>query len=158
MRPVPGPRLGPAPVLSQSQWPGRVEHTDWPDPGHVTLLSGPVVAAHPVSGVERVRCGRAGLRVPSLCPCAQFPARILHILSTHVFVFCRQNIHYTPLPFPGPVSRTNIPGSKASCLKVDPLLASRIFCAVMLEYGQSTNTHKHRHMLLCVFRIIACSE
>lgn len=40
----------------------------------------------------------------------------------------------------------------------DPLLASRIFCAVMLEYGQSTNTHKHRHMLLCVFRIIACSE
>ena len=39
VRPGPGPRLVNGPVLSHSRWPGRMEHTDWPGPGHVTILS-----------------------------------------------------------------------------------------------------------------------
>ena len=39
VRPSPGPQLVTAPVLSQSRWPGGIEHTDWPGPGHVTILS-----------------------------------------------------------------------------------------------------------------------
>ena len=61
---------------------------------------------------------RAGLRVQSLCPCAQCPGTCLRILSTHHFVLCTHNIHDTPLPFPSAVSRAHIQGSRSSCWKI----------------------------------------
>ena len=62
--------------------------------------------------------------------------RCLYKVSTQHFVLYRQNIHDTPLPFPGAVSRNTIQGSKASCLKTGleiTILASRLFLWVMVE-------------------------
>ena len=62
--------------------------------------------------------------------------RCLYKVSTQHFVLYRQNIHDTPLPFPGIVSRNTIQGSKASCLKTGleiTILASRLFLWVMVE-------------------------
>ena len=47
VRLCPGPQLVTAPVLSHSQWPGRMEHTDWPGPGHVSILSRTRVSCSP---------------------------------------------------------------------------------------------------------------
>ena len=47
VRPGPGPRLVTATVLSQSRWPGEIEHTDWPGPDHVTVLSRTPVSCSP---------------------------------------------------------------------------------------------------------------
>ena len=104
---------------------------------------------------------RAGLRVQSLCPCVQCPGKCLCILSTHHFVLCRQNIHDTPLSFP---STVHPPTSREQGLLFedrlgDPLLTSGLGTCIMLEeFIQSKNPHKHHHMLLCVFRILSCSE
>ena len=54
LSPGPGRRLVTAPVLSQSRWPGRMGHTDWTDPGHVTMLSRTPVSSSPcVRGGDR---------------------------------------------------------------------------------------------------------
>src|SRR5699024_1836514 len=70
-------------VLSHSRWPGRMEHTDWSGPGHVTILSRIRASCSPcVRGRDSVMPPEQGLESS---PCV----RVLSVLGRA----CTSSLH-----------------------------------------------------------------